>query len=178
MGVPTRLLEAARLQGAWENYVEYLKDPERQNTRINTQEARPAQVKVAVVPFDGNLDFTNQKVLAQSNEEAWQSYNAVTTGYAVEHLTGATYDVVKLGNFKAAKIVIKTLAGGKSVGTSARTKLKYLKYNGTSRGFAFGRKTETQTEEEGFLAIRGLISGTFSSEGLERIRFSRQRERV
>ena len=178
MGIPTRLLEAAKLAGAWNNYVNYLSDPERQNQRINTQQARPSQVRVAVVPFDGNLDFANQKVLAQSNEEAWQSYNSPAAGYAELHSSSATYDVVKLGNFKAAKIIVKTLTGERTVGTSDRTKLKYLKYNGTSRGFAFGRRVEVQTEEEGYDDIRQKITATFSQEALARIRFSRQRERV
>lgn len=175
MGIPTRLLQAARLQGAWNNYVQYYADPERQNTRINTGTATPAQQEVILTPFEGGLKIDDPKVVARSNLEAWNSYQTDVTGHASAYTAAAAAGTIKISGFRAAKIIIKTLTGTKNVGTSARTKLKYLKYEGVSRGLAFGKKVDTDDELDIFDEIKNSIKAKTED---SRTRFSRQREKV
>lgn len=175
MGIPTRLLEAARLSGAWNNYVNYLSDPERQNQNIGNGTARPAQQQVIVTPFQGGLKIADPKVIANSNQEAWNSYSSDVTGHAEAYLVSGGADTIKISNFRSAKIIVKALTGTRTVTPSARTKLKYLKYEGTSRGLAFGKKVDTDDELVIFEEIKGKIAAKTDP---TRTRFSRQREKV
>ena len=174
MGVPTRLLEAARLQGAWQNYLDYLSDVTKQQPGIGTRGPRPVPTKVYLKPFTFEIDAADQRIAANSNTAMWNQFRAPFSSYVDETADPASVDVLKISGFRAAKLVVKQVTGAAVVKTSNRTKLKYLSYPGDSGGLAFGRNTATDTEEEIFEILRTAVDGI----GAGTKRFSRQRERA
>lgn len=174
MGNPTRLLEAARLAGYWDKYVNYLSNVDDREDRIGLGERRRAQSDLFVYPFGIDLNFTDQRVQVGADQETWNNNKSTFANYTRESWNTGDQQVLNLARFRPAKLIIVTLGnGGQGRRTvSKRTGRPYLKYETTSRGIPFGRDVETKTE---FQAFSTLKAGFTTSPTLK---ISRQKEKL
>ena len=160
MGNPTRLLEAARLSGYWDKYVNYLSNVDDREDRIGQGERRRDRAELYVYPFGMDLNFTNQRLKVGADDETWQNNKSTFTNYTRESWNAGEQQILKLARYRPAKLILVSYGdGGQGKRTpSKRTGRPYLKYNTTSRGIPFGRDIETKTELQAFSTLKTGIT--------------------
>jgi hypothetical protein len=132
----SRILEAAKLYSAVDNYIKYITDSAKKGARVGSGKARAKSIQVYVRPFA--IDLPADVLVRQTcAEAAYNSYQGEFAGN-IENAAGAA-TILKLDGFKAARAIITT---GRSPNgqpkTSAVTGLKYLSYGGQSTSIPFG----------------------------------------
>lgn len=174
MGNPTRLLEAARLKGYWDNYVKYLDNVDERQDNVGNGTKREAQQELYVFPFGVEFNFTNQRVTANGHQATWTARKSSFLSYTDETWTGGEKQVIRLPRYRPAKILFVTwdneLTGKRT--ESKRTKRPYLKYNTKSRGVPFGRASENTTQEAAFTALKTAFKDA------PNVKIARQKEKV
>jgi hypothetical protein len=140
----SRILEAAKLYSAVDNYIKHITDSSKRGTRVGSGRARAKSKVVFIRPFA--IDLPADTFVRQTcAESAYNSYASQFSGNIEDAAGSAT--VLKLAGFKAARAIITTGRSSQGVAkTSAVTGLKYLSYGGQSTSIPFGTNT-TATDQ-------------------------------
>ncbi len=164
-GKYSRIFQAARLQQARTQLIDYQTNAASRPAKTGAVENRPDSIDLAIdTPF--NVDLAADQYIASSAfVTAWSANQASMGGRVVEEETvvGAGTKIAILG-FAPARASFTT--GKSATGTrqtSERTGLQYIDYGGSSLSVPFGGSTATETESEAFAAIRtafGNAQGT------------------
>lgn len=153
----SRILEAAKLYSAVDNYLKYITDSTKRGTRVGQGESRPASKSLFLKPFAFDL-AADQRVRQTAAETTWNAVSGLGgVGSRVTATLGAN-TVIKISNYKAPRVVYVTGRSDNGVAkTSAITGLKYLSYGGKSRSFPFGKSGDTDTVSDAFTAIKTSV---------------------
>jgi hypothetical protein len=131
----SRILEAAKLYSAVDNYIKYITDSTKRGARVGSGTPRKKSKTVFIRPFA--IDLPADTYVRQTcAEAAFTSYGGNFTGNITDSAGTAT--ILKLADYKAARAVIVTGRGNGVAKTSAVTGLKYLSYGGNSTSIPFG----------------------------------------
>jgi hypothetical protein len=158
----SRIMEAAKLYSAVDNLVKYITDSTKRasTSKVGSGKNRPVSQPLYIDPFNIALS-TGQVVPQSASKPSWDKYAAAFTGRTNATKPADENNIIKLANFKAARVNI--LTGRSQSGTkkvSRVTGLPYLDYGGTSTSIPFGRKNETDTAAAAFLEIKTAIQTT------------------
>lgn len=171
----SRIIQAARLYPAVDNWVKYMTDATRRGSRVGQGKPRPPSKILYIKPFGLSMP-TTQFARVSASETAWNGYKGSFTGYTSDGPLGANDTEIKPANFYPARIVV--VEGRSNTGvadTSKKTGMKYLKYGGKSTSIPFGLQAAADKQETVFADIRGKISAANSSKSL---RISHSKERL
>lgn len=154
-----RILESAKYFSAIDNYIKYITDSTKRGQRVGNGQARVASKKLYLIPF-GRALATGQMVMVSGADPTWARVrtNGVLTDYVKETAPAQASNIVRLADFKAARITVVT--GRRDEGTaktSAVTGLKYLSYGGKSTSIPFGNTAVPIEEEVAFNNIRAAL---------------------
>lgn len=153
----SRILQAAYLNQAVDNYVQYIQQSATRQRNIGGGTARPPQIDLAIQPFNVDVD-SDDNWLARVGQPS-RAQMSTGVGTAAQEVGGAI-TAAKMAGFKPARLTMFVGSGSSTVATSAVTGLRYLKYNGTNYSHPFGKKTGTDREQDVFLDIKSALAGT------------------
>lgn len=155
----SRIMQAAKLYSSVDNLIKYWQDSTRRGSKVGQGEPRPKSIKLYVNPFGFNLG-AGQVALTSGAEPAYNQYQT-SLGTRTKRIAPTDENaIIKLANFKAARVIIKTGRSTQGVAkTSKVTGQKYLSYGGKSTSLPFGQKggNETDAQQAAFLEIRQAI---------------------
>ena len=168
-------MRAAQLKKAYDNYMKYLQGETDRQVNIGKGKARPETTALYVRPFSVELpDSVYAKV--SGGKDFWTQQKTNFDTYTTDTLDTATgEDAIKLKGFRPAKLSIKTgINPTGEVKTSNVTKMKYLKYGGTSQSLPFGNKATITAEGDAFEAIR-IKTGVAKDSKTTRVYWQREK---
>lgn len=152
----SRILDAARLAQAVDNYVTYIQTAATRPRRIGQGAPRPVQVDLAIDPFTITTAATDL-YLGRAGQPS-RAFLGTEIGTAAVEVGGAVV-AKKVPGWSPAKITVGVMTGTATVATSAVTGLQYLKYAGTTYSHPFGKKVATDSEFDVFQDIKAALAG-------------------
>lgn len=142
-----------------DNYLNYLRGLSERGQNIGTQGNRPDSIGLFVQPF-GMSATVNIRAEVSALVPSYQLLNGFAGITSRVGDTVGANEPVKLGGFKAARIIRRSFSSGQGVReVSKRTGLPYLKYNTESASVPIGRKDATDTITEAFAEIEPQVKG-------------------
>jgi hypothetical protein len=155
------ILRGARLKVALDNYIKYLSGEVNRQPNIGKGKPRAATTTLYVDPFGTKL-AAKQSAQVNGPQEFWNSHKPKFSTYTKDTLDTKGGEIsLKIKGFRAARASYKTGINPTGVeATSNATKMKYLKYGGTSQSLPFGQAETFTTESAAFEAIKTAFGVT------------------
>lgn len=153
------ILRASQLKKALDNYIKYIAGEVDRQPKIGKGKARAKTIPLYVHPFGTEL-ASKQSALVSGPEEFWKSHKPKFTDYTADAIVTASGESsLKLKGFRAARLSYKTGISTTGVEeTSNVTKMKYLKYGGTSQSLPFGNSATKVSESAAFETLKGKFA--------------------
>lgn len=153
----SRIREAAYLNQAVDNYVQWLQTAATRPRNVGGGVDRPPSVELAIEPF-GFTVAVGTAVRGTATTAARTQMSAAVGTYAAPAGGGITLQ--RIPGYKAARVSLFIGTGNSTVATSEITGLRYLKYGGSSFSHPFGQNVGTDLEYDVFTAIRTALAGS------------------
>jgi hypothetical protein len=149
------ILRGARLKVALDNYIKYLSGEVSRQPNIGKGKPRAENTELYVHPFGTTL-ASKQSVLVSGNKAFWGTHKSKFANYTADAIVTENGETsLKLKGFRAARASYKTgISPTGKEATSNATKMKYLKYGGTSTSIPFGNSATPKTESAAFDDIK------------------------
>lgn len=152
----SRIIEAARLYQAVDNYKTWLTNFDQRSQGIGDGNPRPASQPLYITPFAIELP-TGCKVKQSASETAYNNYSSYL-GNKIS-ITAPTdgANILKPAGYKAPRIIVRIAGTSKTTPTSAITGMKYLSYGGSSLSVPFGKGADTDQLQTVFNSLKTAI---------------------